>query len=170
MYRLLLLSAGIVVNVYCVEMFISFDVHVPGHRRHFIMPCVLFLFFFQIGKAAGDIFQDNVVLSNPVAGLVIGVLVTVLVQSSSTSSSIVVSMVSSGCERTFSFILMLTIVYKLQELVGNGLKYNFCLGFKSVTCVFFSTGGAVSSAYHYGCQHRYLRHQHHRGCDAGWRP
>ncbi|CAG13827.1 unnamed protein product, partial [Tetraodon nigroviridis] len=48
------------------------------------------------GKAAGDIFQDNVVLANPVAGLVIGVLVTVLVQSSSTSSSIVVSMVSSG--------------------------------------------------------------------------
>ncbi|XP_030641990.1 solute carrier family 34 member 2b [Chanos chanos] len=48
------------------------------------------------GKAAGDIFQDNVVLSNPVAGVVIGVLVTVLVQSSSTSSSIVVSMVSSG--------------------------------------------------------------------------
>ncbi|XP_062871109.1 solute carrier family 34 member 2b [Trichomycterus rosablanca] len=48
------------------------------------------------GKAAGDIFQDNVVLANPVAGLVIGVLVTVMVQSSSTSSSIVVSMVSSG--------------------------------------------------------------------------
>ncbi|KAM4628552.1 solute carrier family 34 member 2b [Polymixia lowei] len=48
------------------------------------------------GKAAGDIIQDNAVLSNPVAGLVIGVLVTVLVQSSSTSSSIVVSMVSSG--------------------------------------------------------------------------
>uniref|UniRef100_A0A8B9KEK7 Solute carrier family 34 member 2a n=1 Tax=Astyanax mexicanus TaxID=7994 RepID=A0A8B9KEK7_ASTMX len=48
------------------------------------------------GKAAGDIFQDNEVLSNPLAGLVIGVLVTLLVQSSSTSSSIVVSMVSSG--------------------------------------------------------------------------
>ncbi|KAI4816414.1 hypothetical protein KUCAC02_008741 [Chaenocephalus aceratus] len=48
------------------------------------------------GKAAGDIFQDNSVLSNPLAGLVIGVLVTLLVQSSSTSSSIVVSMVSSG--------------------------------------------------------------------------
>ncbi|TRY54900.1 hypothetical protein DNTS_021320, partial [Danionella cerebrum] len=47
-------------------------------------------------KVAGDIFQENAVLSNPVAGLVIGVLVTVLVQSSSTSSSIVVSMVSSG--------------------------------------------------------------------------
>uniref|UniRef100_A0A672F4W4 Sodium-dependent phosphate transport protein 2B-like n=1 Tax=Salarias fasciatus TaxID=181472 RepID=A0A672F4W4_SALFA len=48
------------------------------------------------GKTAGDIFQDNTVLSNPLAGLVIGVLVTLLVQSSSTSSSIVVSMVSSG--------------------------------------------------------------------------
>ncbi|XP_066516389.1 solute carrier family 34 member 2a [Hoplias malabaricus] len=48
------------------------------------------------GKAAGDIFQENEVLSNPLAGLVIGVLVTLLVQSSSTSSSIVVSMVSSG--------------------------------------------------------------------------
>lgn len=50
------------------------------------------------GKAAGNIFQDNTVLSNPLAGVVIGILVTLLVQSSSTSSSIVVSMVSSGCE------------------------------------------------------------------------
>ncbi|KAK2505155.1 hypothetical protein MC885_004199, partial [Smutsia gigantea] len=47
------------------------------------------------GQVTGDIFKDNVVLSNPVAGLVIGVLVTVLVQSSSTSSSIVVSMVAA---------------------------------------------------------------------------
>lgn len=47
---------------------------------------------------AGDIFKDNAILSNPVAGLVVGILVTVLVQSSSTSTSIIVSMVSSGCE------------------------------------------------------------------------
>ncbi|NWZ35208.1 NPT2A protein, partial [Brachypodius atriceps] len=47
-------------------------------------------------KVAGDIFKDNAILSNPVAGLVVGILVTVLVQSSSTSTSIVVSMVSSG--------------------------------------------------------------------------
>ncbi|XP_024418189.2 sodium-dependent phosphate transport protein 2C isoform X2 [Desmodus rotundus] len=46
-------------------------------------------------KVAGDIFKDDVVLSSPVAGLVIGVLATVLVQSSSTSSAIVVSMVAS---------------------------------------------------------------------------
>lgn len=49
---------------------------------------------------AGDIFKDNAILSNPVAGLVVGILVTVLVQSSSTSTSIVVSMVSSGCKST----------------------------------------------------------------------
>ncbi|XP_043918096.1 sodium-dependent phosphate transport protein 2B [Protopterus annectens] len=48
------------------------------------------------GKAAGDIFKDNAVLANPVAGLVIGILVTVMVQSSSTSTSIIVSMVSSS--------------------------------------------------------------------------
>ncbi|KAF5900755.1 sodium-dependent phosphate transport protein 2A-like isoform X2, partial [Clarias magur] len=48
------------------------------------------------GKVAGNIFQDNVILSNPVAGLVVGILVTVLVQSSSTATSIIVSLVSSG--------------------------------------------------------------------------
>ncbi|XP_062964429.1 sodium-dependent phosphate transport protein 2B [Cynocephalus volans] len=48
------------------------------------------------GKAAGQFFSNNSIMSNPVAGLVIGVLVTVLVQSSSTSSSIIVSMVASS--------------------------------------------------------------------------
>ncbi|XP_074530351.1 sodium-dependent phosphate transport protein 2A-like [Halichoeres trimaculatus] len=48
------------------------------------------------GKVAGDIFQENSVLSNPMAGLVVGILVTVLVQSSSTSTSIIVSLVASG--------------------------------------------------------------------------
>uniref|UniRef100_A0A8C9YIR0 Sodium-dependent phosphate transport protein 2A n=1 Tax=Sander lucioperca TaxID=283035 RepID=A0A8C9YIR0_SANLU len=74
------------------------------------MPLLLILLFFFVcsldtlssafqlagGKVAGDIFQDNAVLSNPVAGLVVGILVTVLVQSSSTSTSIVVSLVASG--------------------------------------------------------------------------
>uniref|UniRef100_G3W4J6 Sodium-dependent phosphate transport protein 2B n=1 Tax=Sarcophilus harrisii TaxID=9305 RepID=G3W4J6_SARHA len=48
------------------------------------------------GKMAGKIFHDGSVLNNPVAGLMIGMLVTVLVQSSSTSTSIVVSLVSSS--------------------------------------------------------------------------
>ncbi|CAG5118655.1 unnamed protein product, partial [Candidula unifasciata] len=48
------------------------------------------------GEAAGKVFQQSDILTNPVAGLMIGVLVTVLVQSSSTSTSIVVSMVGAG--------------------------------------------------------------------------
>ncbi|CAB4014614.1 sodium-dependent phosphate transport 2B-like [Paramuricea clavata] len=48
------------------------------------------------GKKAGEVFTEKSVLSNPVAGVVIGLLATVLVQSSSTSTSIVVAMVSSG--------------------------------------------------------------------------
>ncbi|KAM4819309.1 sodium-dependent phosphate transport protein 2B-like isoform 1-T3 [Thomomys bottae] len=48
------------------------------------------------GKVAGQFFSRNSILSNPVAGLVIGMLVTVMVQSSSTSSSIIVSMVASS--------------------------------------------------------------------------
>uniref|UniRef100_A0A8C6PT15 Sodium-dependent phosphate transport protein 2A n=1 Tax=Nothobranchius furzeri TaxID=105023 RepID=A0A8C6PT15_NOTFU len=48
------------------------------------------------GRVAGNIFQENAILSNPVAGLVVGILVTVLVQSSSTSTSIVVSLVSAS--------------------------------------------------------------------------
>ncbi|RUS71301.1 hypothetical protein EGW08_020944, partial [Elysia chlorotica] len=47
------------------------------------------------GKTAGKAFSSGV-LSNPFAGLMIGVLATILVQSSSTSSSIVVTMVGSN--------------------------------------------------------------------------
>ncbi|CAG0901236.1 unnamed protein product [Darwinula stevensoni] len=48
------------------------------------------------GKAAGDLFKDVEVLRNPIVGVMLGILVTVLVQSSSTSTSIVVSMVAAG--------------------------------------------------------------------------
>lgn len=43
----------------------------------------------------GDILSNQFV-QNPIVGLMIGILVTVLVQSSSTSTSIIVSMVSAG--------------------------------------------------------------------------
>ncbi|KAK3595936.1 hypothetical protein CHS0354_032445 [Potamilus streckersoni] len=46
------------------------------------------------GKTAGKAFQDSNILSNPVAGLMIGVLATVLLQSSSTTTTIIVSMVA----------------------------------------------------------------------------
>lgn len=47
------------------------------------------------GKTAGEVFTSQSLISNPIAGLMMGVLVTVLVQSSSTSTSIVVAMVAS---------------------------------------------------------------------------
>ncbi|XP_069116620.1 sodium-dependent phosphate transport protein 2B-like [Argopecten irradians] len=47
------------------------------------------------GKMAGEVFRNNAILRNPVTGLMIGVLSTVLVQSSSTSTSIVVSLVGA---------------------------------------------------------------------------
>lgn len=47
------------------------------------------------GAKATEIF-DPEIINNPLAGLMIGVLVTVIVQSSSTSSSIIVSMVAAS--------------------------------------------------------------------------
>ncbi|XP_076456282.1 sodium-dependent phosphate transport protein 2A-like [Babylonia areolata] len=48
------------------------------------------------GKTAGSVFQDSELLKNPITGLMIGVMATVILQSSSTSTSIVITMVSSG--------------------------------------------------------------------------
>ncbi|XP_043198948.1 sodium-dependent phosphate transport protein 2B-like isoform X2 [Amphibalanus amphitrite] len=48
------------------------------------------------GRTASQVFSSSELLANPVVGLMMGCLVTVLVQSSSTSTSIIVSMVASG--------------------------------------------------------------------------
>ncbi|XP_071825572.1 sodium-dependent phosphate transport protein 2A-like isoform X2 [Apostichopus japonicus] len=48
------------------------------------------------GREAGEVLGENELLNNPVCGLMLGILATVLVQSSSTSTSIVVSIVSAG--------------------------------------------------------------------------
>ena len=45
------------------------------------------------GKGAGDLFT---IVDNPITGLMVGILATVLVQSSSTSTSIVVGLVGAG--------------------------------------------------------------------------
>ena len=48
------------------------------------------------GKQAGKVFAESELFNNPVSGLMVGVLVTVLVQSSSTSTSICITMVGAG--------------------------------------------------------------------------
>ena len=65
-----------------------------------------FLYFFLFGLdllgegakvmsacSAGELFGDD---TNPIAGLMIGILATVLLQSSSTTTSIIVSLVGSA--------------------------------------------------------------------------
>lgn len=47
------------------------------------------------GKQAGKVFGESEIFNNPVSGLMVGVLVTVLVQSSSTSTSITITMVAA---------------------------------------------------------------------------
>jgi hypothetical protein len=71
--------------------------------------------FIILGRYASNAFQSNVILTNPLAGLVIGVVVTVVVQSSSTATSIIVSMVASESNLDFYsriFYLILN-VFKL---------------------------------------------------------
>ncbi|CAF3332397.1 unnamed protein product [Rotaria sp. Silwood2] len=63
------------------------------------------------GKLTGKVFAEGAILSNPIAGLMIGLLTTVIVQSSSTSTSIVVSMVSSSGE----FDLFENIIFILKN-------------------------------------------------------
>jgi len=50
------------------------------------------------GRTTGKIFQQSDLIQNPVVGVMVGILTTVLVQSSSTSTSIIVSMVSADCK------------------------------------------------------------------------
>jgi len=75
--------------------------------RLILVLCLLYAFVcsldvlqdaFQLlgGRTAADIFNNSALINNPVSALMIGVLVTVLVQSSSTSTSIVVSMIGAG--------------------------------------------------------------------------
>ena len=84
----------------------------------FIGACaaLFFLYFFLVsiellgssakvlgGCSAGGLFGDD---TNPVGGLVIGILATVLVQSSSTTTSIIVSLVGSDAVSVRSGIYM----------------------------------------------------------------
>lgn len=83
-----------------------------------LMLCLLYLFIVSLslmansfrilgGKASGRAFRDTELFDNPIAGLVAGILVTVLVQSSSTSTSIIISMTAGGLIETKNAIPMI---------------------------------------------------------------
>ena len=74
------------------------------YQRYFTLLLSLYSFLFGLGLM-GDSFKAMSgasmgyffsAISNPIAGLMIGILITVLLQSSSTTTSIVVSMVGVG--------------------------------------------------------------------------
>ena len=71
------------------------------------------------GRAAGAAFRNSAVLANPFAGLVLGIITTAVLQSSSTSTSIVITMVSAGCEwQSFS-------IWVLVKVLSSYCKFNF---------------------------------------------
>ena len=71
------------------------------------------------GKTAGKAFSKNKILSNLVAGLMIGVLATVLLQSSSAITSIVVSMVGGGELLTVSLAIPIIMGANIGTSVSN---------------------------------------------------
>ncbi|GFR90289.1 sodium-dependent phosphate transport protein 2B [Elysia marginata] len=76
------------------------------------LDCLSSAFRLLGGKVAGEALASSVLLSNPVAGVMIGVLATVLVQSSSTATSILVSMVTSE---------VLTLPHAIPIVMGSNI-------------------------------------------------
>ncbi|CAF1547039.1 unnamed protein product [Rotaria magnacalcarata] len=92
------------------------------------------------GKITGQVFSDGAILSNPIAGLMIGLLTTVIVQSSSTSTSIVVSMVSSSILPVKQAIPIImganigtSVTNTLVALTQSGKREEFSLAFAGAT-------------------------------------
>jgi len=59
------------------------------------------------GPTAGEVFRNNEIFDNPIAGLVLGILATVLVQSSSTSTSIIITMTAADLMEVKNAIFMI---------------------------------------------------------------
>lgn len=101
------------------EVFHSCCIHSPSEWAWVFVGLVsvfFFLYFFLLGLnilgtsakvlsgcTAGALFDDD---ANPVAGLMIGILCTVLIQSSSSTTSIIVSLVGAGVVEVKSGIFM----------------------------------------------------------------
>ncbi|XP_007496694.2 sodium-dependent phosphate transport protein 2B-like isoform X2 [Monodelphis domestica] len=83
-------------------------IHILTFLFFFICSLDILSSAFQLvaGKLAADIFFDGSILLNPIAASMVGLLVTVLVQSSSICTSIIVSLVSSSVLTVYSAIPM----------------------------------------------------------------
>lgn len=92
------------------------------------------------GKTAGKVMSQNEVLKNPVVGLMIGVLSTVLVQSSSTSSSIIITMVGANLIQVRDAIPIImganigtSVTNTIVSLMQSGERNEFRRAFAAAT-------------------------------------
>ncbi len=79
------------------------------------------------GCSAGELFGDDV---NPIAGLMIGILATVFLQSSSTTTSIVVSLVGAGSVSVNQGIYMImgaNIGTSGKLFLDDSFLFSFCV-------------------------------------------
>jgi len=91
--------------------------------KFILLPVLIYMFIISLslmgsafkilgGKSAGATFRNNSVFDNPIAGLMMGILCTVLVQSSSTSTSIIITMTAAG---------LLTIKHAIPMIMGANI-------------------------------------------------
>ncbi len=91
------------------------------------------------GKNLSSLFSSSRLLSNPVVGVMIGILLTVLVQSSATSTSIIVSLVSAGVSvrhavpMIFGSNVGTSVTNTLVSLAQAGDRDKFRLAFAAAT-------------------------------------
>ena len=76
------------------------------------------------GRNLSNLFQNSDILSNPIVGIMIGILVTVAVQSSATSTSIIVALVSAGApvKNTIPMIFGSNVGTSVTNTIGKNNK------------------------------------------------
>lgn len=91
------------------------------------------------GKNLSSLFSDSELLSNPIIGVMIGILLTVLVQSSATSTSIIVSLVSAGVGVSHAIPMILgsnvgtSVTNTIVSMTQAGDRDNFRRAFAAAT-------------------------------------
>lgn len=76
-----------------------------------------------LGEANAKIFKENEVLSNPVAGLMIGILATALIQSSSTTVSIVIALAGSKSKYIWLIKMLINALFCEKRGFVKFIKY-----------------------------------------------
>jgi hypothetical protein len=125
---------------------------------------VFFLYFFILGLEilgdgaqvmtgciAGELFSDD---QNPLAGVMIGIIITVCMQSSSTTTSITVSLVGAGV------IGVEAGIYVRVKYMFSSCEHPCCKACLILYCLLCVSFAMFTD--HHGRKHWYHCHQHYR--------